>query len=102
MGAAMTVEPLRVAVYRRFAHTGQAATVPELAEQFGVAEASVRAGLRELAAGRHLVLDDQDRILMAHPFSEKLENASAKPCGTSSGMSRLPSAGNATGASGDT
>lgn len=69
MGAPMTVELLRVAVYRRFAETGQAATVPGLAEQFGVAEDSVRAGLRELAAGRSLVLDDLDRIVMAHPFS---------------------------------
>jgi hypothetical protein len=65
----MSTEDLRVAVYARFAETGRAATVPELAGQFAVGEASIRAGLHELAAGRHLVLDDQDRILMAHPFS---------------------------------
>jgi hypothetical protein len=29
----------------------------------------VRSGLRELAAQRHLVLDADDEILMAHPFS---------------------------------
>jgi hypothetical protein len=69
MGTLMSIEHLRVAVYRRFAETGQAATVPELAHQFAVPAASVRAGLRELAAGRHLVLDDRDRIVMAHPFS---------------------------------
>ena len=41
MGAPMSIEHLRVAVYRRFAETGQAATVPELAHQFAVAEASI-------------------------------------------------------------
>jgi hypothetical protein len=69
MDTSTSIELLRVAVYRRFAQAGQAPTVRELAEQFGLAEASIRAGLRELAAGRHLVLDDQDRIVMAHPFS---------------------------------
>lgn len=58
-----------MAVYARFAETGRAASVPELAKQLGVAEALIRTGLRELAAGRHLVLDDQDNIVMAHPFS---------------------------------
>jgi hypothetical protein len=31
--------------------------------------ATVRAGLAELARARHLVLDQADQIVMAHPFS---------------------------------
>jgi hypothetical protein len=65
----MDIEDLRLAVYFRFAATGQAAGVDELAAQFGRPPATVRAGLRQLAAARHLALGDDDRIVMAHPFS---------------------------------
>ena len=65
----MDLEALRVAVYRSFADTGRAPETSHLAAEFGTTEDAVRAGLRELAQARHLVLDADDRILMAHPFA---------------------------------
>ena len=65
----LDVEALRVAVYRRFAADGSAASPADLAALTGQPEPAVRAGLRELAAQRHLVLDGDDRIVMAHPFA---------------------------------
>lgn len=65
----MDVEQLRVWVYREFASTGLPPYPESVAEDSGEPAAAVRAGLRELAAARHLVLDDHGAILMAHPFS---------------------------------
>jgi hypothetical protein len=65
----LDVEDLRLAIYRDLARTGQAPSIAELQARFGVAESEVRAGLRILAAARHVVLDGDDRILMAHPFA---------------------------------
>lgn len=62
-------EDLRVAVYGAFADTGRAPEVVGLAERFGTSPAAVVDGLRELARARHLVLDPDDRIVMAHPFA---------------------------------
>lgn len=62
-------EDLRLAVYRGFAETGNAPALAALAERLGAAPEEVRRGLRELHAQRHLVLDENDRVLMAHPFS---------------------------------
>lgn len=69
MNEALDTERLRVAVYRSFAETGQPPRIADLCNELGAEEGSIRAGLRELAAGRHLVLDKDDRILMAHPFA---------------------------------
>lgn len=65
----MDLEELRVAVYRSFAETGRAPEVRDLAERFATTEEAVVDGLRELAEARHLVLDGEDRIAMAHPFA---------------------------------
>ncbi len=65
----MDREDLRLAVYRAFADTGRAPEPGDLAAQLGVDLASVVLGLVELAADRHLVLDERGRIVMAHPFS---------------------------------
>ena len=63
------IEDLRLAVYREFAGSGRAPGVADLAEATGIAPAAIESGLRELAAARHVVLDDQGQIVMAHPFS---------------------------------
>jgi hypothetical protein len=63
------VEALRLAVYRGFAADGTARTPAELAADAGRPEAEVRGALRELAAQRHLVLDGDDQVVMAHPFA---------------------------------
>lgn len=65
----MDLEDLRVAVYRWFAGAGRPPDIANLAAQFGCEPHTVRLGLRQLAKSRHVVLDDRDQILMAHPFS---------------------------------
>jgi hypothetical protein len=66
----VNTEDLRLAVYRTFAESGLAPTVPGLAQALGTSPADVRAGLQELHNARHIVLDDSgERILMAHPFA---------------------------------
>jgi hypothetical protein len=67
--APVDVEALRVRVYRRFANTGGAPRLEELASELDESVTTIRAGLRDLAAARHLVLDKHDAIVMAHPFS---------------------------------
>jgi hypothetical protein len=61
-------EDVRVAVYRSFATTGAAPHPSALAGALDADTAAINERLRRLAAARHLVLDD-DRIVMAHPFS---------------------------------
>lgn len=65
----MDLELLRVAVYRGFADKGHPPTFDELAAAQDADAKAVVAGLRALAAQRHLVLDEVGRIVMAHPFS---------------------------------
>jgi hypothetical protein len=67
--ARVDVEELRVRVYRRFVDTGGAPRLEELARELDESVTTIRAGLRKLAAARHLVLDKHDAIVMAHPFS---------------------------------
>lgn len=65
----VTDEVLRVLIYATLAGTGTAPSVADLAETADEARADVRARLHRLAQARHLVLDDADEIVMAHPFS---------------------------------
>jgi hypothetical protein len=62
-------EDIRLAVYRAFAANGRAPDTDGLARSLGAEPDAIRTGLRALAAARHLVLDPDDAILMAHPFS---------------------------------
>jgi hypothetical protein len=63
------LEQLRVSVYQTFADTGHPPHLGSLAEVFAEPVEVISAGLRKLAAARHLVLDEHDAIVMAHPFS---------------------------------
>jgi hypothetical protein len=65
----MELEDLRLAVYQSFAQSGRAPESDELAGQAGVPRPEVDRGLAELARARHLALDADGRIVMAHPFS---------------------------------
>lgn len=65
----MDIEDLRLAVYRSFAHEGHAPSASELAVLMDASTEEVQAGLTDLAAARHLALDAEGRIVMAHPFS---------------------------------
>ena len=65
----MDLEDVRLTIYRSFAATGAVDDAPGLAISLGLPEAQVRQGIRELAAERHLAIDGDDRVLMAHPFA---------------------------------
>lgn len=65
----MDLEDLRLAVYDTFRQTGRAPTVAESAITAGATEGEVVAGLAELASQRHIVLDADGAIVMAHPFA---------------------------------
>lgn len=62
-------EALRLAVYDSFATTGRAPSPAELADRFALSADEVHDGLRTLHEQRHVVLDEHDGIVMAHPFS---------------------------------
>jgi hypothetical protein len=63
------LEALRLDIYRTFAETGHPPDITGLADRLKLESKSVTRGLRQLAHARHIVLDEADRILMAHPFS---------------------------------
>jgi hypothetical protein len=63
------LEELRLAVYASLASTGRAPEPAGLAVSLGATLPEVDAGLRELADARHLALDPDGRIVLAHPFS---------------------------------
>ncbi len=65
----MNLEDLRLAVYERFAEEGQPPTAADLATQLAASPTEITAGLAQLAAARHLALNDNGAIVMAHPFS---------------------------------
>lgn len=65
----MDLEDLRVAVYRSLAATGRAPDRGDLARELAATPHEVTEGLRALGRTRHLVLDPQDQIVMAHPFA---------------------------------
>ena len=57
----MDDEDLRLKIYGSFAETGRLPDLPN--------DAHTRAALDRLADARHVVLDVEDHILMAHPFA---------------------------------
>jgi hypothetical protein len=63
------LEELRLAVYRTFITTGSAPTTAALAESFSISREDTQAGLRALHERLDLVLNGDDRIVMAHPFA---------------------------------
>ncbi len=60
---------VRFSIYNSFAKDGVAPTVNDLAEQTTSTISEIQFVLQELAAARNIVIDEQHRILMAHPFS---------------------------------
>ena len=62
-------EDVRLAIYRGFATTGHAPDRDELAAALGLSSDAVHAALRELAQARHVVLDEDGVLVMAHPFA---------------------------------
>jgi hypothetical protein len=67
--AALDPEDVRLAIYGDLASTGQAPGVEALAERLGARKRDVRVALHALATDRHVVLDGDDRVVLAHPFA---------------------------------
>lgn len=63
------LETLRLMVYRGFAQDGRAPDESHLATTCEADPQAIRQGMRDLAAQRHVVLDENGEVLMAHPFS---------------------------------
>jgi hypothetical protein len=66
---ALDPEDVRLAIYGHLAKTGRAPSAPALADHFGAKRRDITRTLEQLAAARHLVLDDHGRVVMAHPFA---------------------------------
>lgn len=62
-------EDLRIHLYRAFAATGRVPDPAVLARRLDVTPEWVADGLRALAEERHVALDEDGRVVMAHPFS---------------------------------
>ncbi|MFI7121392.1 organomercurial lyase [Amycolatopsis sp. NPDC049868] len=62
-------EDVRVAVYRAFAEHGRPPTAPELADAAHGSLAVAKQALHRLAERRHLVLDECEHVVLAHPFA---------------------------------
>ena len=65
----MDFEELRLRIYRWFAETGAPPRHEDLASELNATTEEVVAGIRLLAENRHLAIDSEATILMAHPFS---------------------------------
>ncbi len=68
-GVTVDTEDLRLAVYDGFVDSGRAPTAAALARRLGVEPEELHDSLRLLDQQRHLVLDPDGEIVMAHPFS---------------------------------
>jgi hypothetical protein len=65
----LVLESLRLAIYGALASRGTVPSHAVLAAELGLSVDDVRSGMRALAEGRHLALDANDNVLMAHPFA---------------------------------
>lgn len=62
-------EDVRLAVYHAFADHGRAPSAPELADAAGGSLAVAKQALHRLADAHHLVLDECEHVVLAHPFA---------------------------------
>jgi hypothetical protein len=67
----MTLDPedLRLSIYASLASTGRAPVTAALSATLGADPDEIEAGLRQLVAARHVALDADGRVALAHPFS---------------------------------
>lgn len=63
------VEHVRRVIYNTFAGQGHAPSSQQIRDLAGVDEAQVNEAVAELAAQRHLALDQSGNVVMAHPFT---------------------------------
>ncbi|OWY59837.1 hypothetical protein B7486_72420, partial [cyanobacterium TDX16] len=62
-------EDVRLAVYRSLAASGRAPSQEGIAAELGVESPEVREAMLRLHEARHLVLDVDGDVVMAHPFA---------------------------------
>src|SRR3954451_22335526 len=69
--SAMTLdsEDLRLAIYTSLASTGRVPDIATLGAALGADADEIDDSLRQLAAARHLALDTNGRVVLAHPFA---------------------------------
>ncbi|MGN6128283.1 MAG: organomercurial lyase [Humibacter sp.] len=65
------IETLRLRLYRQLLDEGRVASSDDIATELGVTPPEAVAAFRELAADRHIVLDDKGGIVLAHPFATR-------------------------------
>lgn len=65
------LEELRLRLYRQLAGEGRAASSAEVARELGIDPATASVAFRALAAQRHIVLDADGAIVLAHPFATR-------------------------------
>ena len=64
-------ESVRLTIYRHLADSGQAPTREHIAGTLGLSPEQVDRAFLDLAAARHLVLDSQGDVVLAHPFATR-------------------------------
>ena len=64
-------EAVRLALYRGLAGTGEVPSGEAVAAEVGLSPAEVEDAIDALAASRHVVLDADRRIVLAHPFATR-------------------------------
>jgi len=64
-------ETLRLRIYRQLAAEGRVDPVAVIAAELGEDEAATTMAVRDLADRRHVVLDDDGAIVLAHPFGTR-------------------------------
>ncbi len=65
----MLTKEIRLYVYKQFGDLGTAPSVTQISKYFEISEDQVRDELLKLAEARHIAINDEFEILMAHPFS---------------------------------
>ena len=65
----MLTKEIRLYVYKQFGDLGNAPSVTQISKYFEISEDQVRGELLKLAEARHIAINDEFEILMAHPFS---------------------------------
>ena len=65
----MSSRDIRLYIYEQFAFTGNAPEIDQIAQVFGLPLEATKEIIKELADSRHIAIDQDHKILMAHPFS---------------------------------
>ena len=65
----MLTKEIRLFVYKQFGDLGTAPSISQISSYFDISEDQVRDELLKLAEARHIAINDEFEILMAHPFS---------------------------------